>query len=138
MAASSPGTLARGGKSSCSRLTPKPATVQAGLGGLADLVAGGGGVDAQGVAFHQVVVAVVEGGEGDVAQSAVERHHQRFDAGGVQVGGDRSDQVAVERLGSGPGVAARVLQGGAQGLDFAVEFGGCDRDGVYQQNLGQG
>jgi hypothetical protein len=46
----------------------------------------GGGDGADGVAFNEVIFAVVEGGEGDVSDGAVGGEDEVFDIGGFEFG----------------------------------------------------
>lgn len=82
--------------------------------------------------FAVGLLAVVEGGEGDVAELSVGGIDDGLDVGLGEVGFDGFDQPVVEFLGGLGGVAAGVLQGLAEGEDGLVEFGFADVDGAAE------
>ncbi len=99
-----------------------------GLGG--ELGEGGGGDVVDAIGLDQPVLAVVEGGEGNIAEDAVGGVEDGLGFNGGEVGFKVFEQPGVEFLGDGFGVLAGVLEGGAEGLDRLLEFGSGNVNGV--------
>ncbi len=101
-----------------------------GLGGEVGEGLGGDVVD--GVALGEPLGAVVEGGEGDVAQLGVGGVDEGLGMGLGEVGFEGFDQPVVEFLGDRFGVAGGVLEDGTVVFDGDVEFFAFDWDGAAE------
>lgn len=102
----------------------------AGCGG--EIGEGLGGDVVNGVALGEPLVAVVEGGEGDVAELGIGGVDEGLGLAGFEIGFEGFDEPVVEFLGDRFGVLGGVLEGGAEVLEGGVEFFAFDVDGTAQ------
>ena len=90
----------------------------------------GGGDVVDAIALGEPLFAVMECGEGDVAQLSVGGVDDGFGVGGVEVFFEGSNEGLIEGLSGFGGIGAGIFEGGAKFGDGLVEFFAGDVDGA--------